>query len=82
MLIKYLLSHQQQRVKQLDAQARIQHQLRLRHCARLRQRGADFSISPAGLTLSFIAGALFQLRHHSAVKQLRSVAGFSWIRLL
>ena len=82
MLIKYLLRQQQLRVKQLDSQARIQHQLRLRHCARLRQRGAEFAVSTPGLGLSFIAGCLFQLRHHSAVRQLRSVAGFSWIRML
>lgn len=82
MLIKYLLNRQQQRVKQLDSQARIQHSLRLRYCNRLRQRGAEFAVSTPGLLLSFSAGCLFQLRHNSVVKQMRSVAGFSWIRLL
>lgn len=80
MLIDKLVCRQRLRVAQLAQQGRQRQKLLQAERWLLLQRGKAFIGSAPGLILSFSAGALFQLRHHSGVKTVRSLAGFSWLR--
>ena len=82
MLIDKLVCRQRQQVAQLAEQGQQQQQLLLAHSRLLRQRALNFIGSAPGLTLSFSAGVLFQLRHNSSVKTVRRLVGLRWIRLL
>jgi len=79
MLIDQLLIKQRLKVAHLAEQGRQQQKLLRAENWLLGQRAKAFIGSAPGLMLSFTAGCLFQLRHNSAVKLLRSVAGFRWI---
>lgn len=82
MLIDKLVCRQRQQVAQLAEQGHQQQQLLLAHSRLLRQCALIFIGSAPGLTLSFSAGVLFQLRHNSSVKTVRRLVGLRWIRLL
>ena len=82
MLIKQLLKKQQLKLTQLTAQSQLQQQVLLLRKQQLSQSVLTFLGSTPGLMLSFSAGCLFQLRHNSAVKVMRSVVGFRWIARL
>lgn len=81
MLIQQLLKKQQLRLSLLTEQSQQQQVLLLRK-QQLSQSALAFIGSTPGLLLSFSVGCLFQLRHNSAVKTLRSVVGFRWIARL
>lgn len=82
MLIQQLLNKQQAKLTELTAQSQLQQQELLLRKQQLLQSALTFISSTPGLILSFSAGCLFQLRHNSAVKTLRSVVGFRWIARL
>lgn len=82
MLIQQLLKKQQLKLTQLTAQSQLQQQVLLLRKQQLSQSALTFLGSTPGLMLSFSAGCLFQLRHNSAVKVMRSVVGFRWIARL
>ena len=82
MLIDQLLIKQRLKVAHLAEQGRQQQKLLLAENWLLGQRAKAFIGSAPGLMLSFTAGCLFQLRHNSAVKTLRSVIGLRWLRSL
>ncbi|OGO82655.1 MAG: hypothetical protein A2203_04515 [Chromatiales bacterium RIFOXYA1_FULL_46_5] len=82
MLIQQLLKKQQLKLTQLTAQSQLQQQVLLLRKQQLSQSVLTFLGSTPGLMLSFSAGCLFQLRHNSAVKVMRSVVGFRWIARL
>lgn len=82
MLIQRLLTKQQQQLTDLKAQSQLQQQLLLVRKQQLSQSALSFLGSTPGLMLSFTAGCLFQLRHNSVVKVIRSVVGFRWITKL
>ncbi len=79
MLIATLLKTKQQQVKALAEQSREQQKLLGAYQFLLKQNTLHFLSSAPGLALSFSAGVLFQLRHHSHVKTLRSL--IRWRRL-
>jgi hypothetical protein len=79
MLIDQLLIKQRLKVAELAEQGRQQQKLLLAENWLLGQRAKSFIGSAPGLMLSFSVGCLFQLRHNSAVKLLRSIVGFRWI---
>ena len=79
MLIAKLLNKQQQKVQRLAAQSRQQHKLLSAHSFLLRQRALSLIGSAPGLALSFSAGVLFQLRHHSSIKAVHSLIGWRWL---
>lgn len=82
MLIDKLVCQQRQQVAQLAEQSAQQHTVLQAHRALLHQRALRFIGSTPGLMLSFSAGVLFQLRHNSTVKTLRSLVGLRWLKLL
>ena len=82
MLIDKLLSRQRLRVAELAEQGRQRQKLLLAENWLLRQRALSFIGSTPGLMLSFSAGMLFQMRHNSTVKTVRSMVGLRWLRLL
>lgn len=82
MLIQQLIKRQQLRLELLLLQSQLQHQQLLQHKQQLSAHTLTLISSPPGLMLSFTAGCLFQLRHNSAVKALRTVVGFRWLRQL
>jgi hypothetical protein len=82
MLIQQLLKRQQLKLTQLTAQSQLQQQVLLLRKQHMTQSALTFIGSTPGLMLSFSAGCLFQLRHNSAVKVMRSVVGFRWIARL
>ena len=82
MLIDKLLRRQRLRVAELAEQGRQRQKLLQAESWLLQQRAKAFIGSAPGLMLSFTAGALFQLRHNSTVKTVRSVVGLRWVRLL
>ncbi|GAB60582.1 hypothetical protein [Rheinheimera nanhaiensis] len=79
MLIATLLKTKQQQVKALAEQSSEQQKLLGAYQFLLKQNTLHFLSSAPGLALSFSAGVLFQLRHHSHVKTLRSL--IRWRRL-
>lgn len=79
MLIQRLLTKQQQKLTELTAQSQLQQQLLLIRKQQLSAAALNFIGSTPGLMLSFCAGCLFQMRHNSAVKMMRSLVGFRWI---
>lgn len=81
MLIDKLLRRQRLRVAELAEQGRQRQKLLLAEHWLLRQRALSFIGSAPGLTLSFSAGMLFQLRHNSSVKTVRRLVGLRWLRL-
>ncbi len=82
MLVQQLLKRQQVRLELLLLQSQLQHQQLLQHKQQLSGAVLAFIASTPGLMLSFSTGCLFQLRHNSAVKTLRTVVGFRWLRQL
>lgn len=82
MLIDKLLHQRRQVVAQLAHEGHERQKLLRAETWLLQQRSKAFIGSAPGLTLSFSAGVLFQLRHNSAVKTLRSVVGLRWLRTL
>ncbi|PKM19358.1 MAG: hypothetical protein CVV11_12330 [Gammaproteobacteria bacterium HGW-Gammaproteobacteria-15] len=80
MLIDQLLVQQRKKVAQLAKQGHQQQQLLQAEGWLLSQRSRAFIGSAPGLMLSFTAGCLFQMRHNSAVKLVRSAVGLRWIR--
>lgn len=80
MLIDKLLSRQRLRVAELAEQGRQRQKLLLAENWLLRQRALSFIGSTPGLMLSFSAGMLFQMRHNSTVKTVRSMVGLRWVR--
>ncbi|WP_127024809.1 hypothetical protein [Rheinheimera mangrovi] len=79
MLIQQLLNKQQLKLNLLRQQSQQQQQVLLLRKQQWSQSALTFIGSTPGVMLSFSAGCLFQLRHNSAVKVLRSVVGFRWI---
>lgn len=79
MLIQRLLTKQQQKLTELTIQSQLQQQLLLVRKQQLSEAALRFIGSTPGLMLSFCAGCLFQMRHNSAVKIMRSLIGFRWI---
>lgn len=82
MLIQRLLKRQQVRLELQLLQSQLQHQQLQQKKQQLSASALTFIGSTPGVILSFTAGCLFQLRHDSAVKTLRSVVGFRWIARL
>lgn len=73
MLIAKLLKTQQQQVQALAAQSHQQQKLLGAYQFLLKQNTLHFLSSAPGLALSFSAGVLFQLRHQSHIKTIRSL---------
>ncbi|MGI2149826.1 hypothetical protein ACRN97_14590 [Shewanella baltica] len=82
MLIQQLLKKQQLQLTVLTEQGQLQHDLLLMRKRQLAQSSRDFMGSTPGLIVSFSLGCLFQLRHNSTVKLLRSTFGLRWITKL
>ncbi|GAA0663227.1 hypothetical protein [Rheinheimera tangshanensis] len=82
MLIQQLIKKQQVKLAVLTEQSQLQQQELLLRKQQLSQSALAFIGSTPGLLLSFSVGCLFQLRHNSLVKTLRSVVGFRWIAQL
>ena len=82
MLIQQLVKKQQLKLAVLTEQSQLQQQELLLRKQQLAHSARNFIGSTSGLLLSFSVGCLFQLRHNSAVKTLRSVVGFRWITKL
>jgi hypothetical protein len=82
MLIQQLIKKQQLKLAVLTAQSQLQQQELLLRKQQLSQSALTFIGSTPGLILSFSVGCLFQLRHNSAIKVMRSVVGFRWITRL
>lgn len=73
MLIATLLKTKQHKVQTLAEKSRLQHKQLQAHQFLLKRSTMRFLASAPGLTLSFSAGVLFQLRHQSHIKTLRSL---------
>lgn len=82
MLIQQLIRKQQLKLTALKEQSQLQQQELLLRKQQLSQSALAFIGSTPGLILSFSVGCLFQLRHNSLVKVMRSVVGFRWITKL
>ncbi|CAI3801902.1 hypothetical protein [Rheinheimera sp. MM224] len=82
MLIQQLIRKQQLKLAVLTEQSQLQQQELLLRKQQLSQSALAFIGSTPGLILSFSVGCLFQLRHNSVVKVMRSVVGFRWITKL
>lgn len=80
MLIDKLLIRRRIKVAQLAEKSRQQQQLIQIENQLLQQRASEFIGTPPGLIVSFSAGCLFQLRHNSAIKTMRRLVGFQWLR--
>ncbi|MEO3680377.1 hypothetical protein [Rheinheimera fenheensis] len=73
MLIGRLLKTEQQQVQVLAEKSLQQHKQLQAYQFLLKRSTMRFLASAPGLTLSFSAGVLFQLRHHHSMKTLRSL---------
>ena len=82
MLIQQLIKKQQVQLTTLTAQSQLQQQELLLRKQQLSQSALTFIGSTPGLILSFSVGCLFQLRHNSVIKVMRSLVGFRWITKL
>jgi hypothetical protein len=82
MLIEKLLQKRKKTVAELALQGHQQQKLLQAQSWLLAQRAQSFIGSAPGLVLSFSAGCLFQMRHNSAIKTVRRMVGFRWLRLL
>ncbi len=82
MLIQQLIKKQQVKLAVLTEQSQLQQQELLLRKQQLSQSALAFIGSTPGLLLSFSVCCLFQMRHNSLVKTLRSVVGFRWIAQL
>ena len=80
MLIDQLLIKQRLKVAHLAEQGRQRQKLLRSETWLLRQRTRAFISSTPGLMLSFSAGVVFQMRHNSTVKTVRSLVGLRWLR--
>jgi hypothetical protein len=80
MLIDKLLRQQRLQVTQLAEQGRQRQKLLRAETWLLRQRAGAFISSTPGLMLSFSAGVVFQMRHNTTVKTLRTMVGLRWLR--
>lgn len=78
MLIQQLLKKKQRHLAEQAEQGQRLHRLLLARNQHLTQSVRVFISSAPGLMLSFGLGCLFQLRHNSAVKLLRSTVGLRW----
>ncbi len=82
MIIDLLISKHQLKLQQCAAEYQQQQQLKHAYLWLLGQRSKQFLGSAPGLTLSFGAGVLMQMRHTAAVRTVRRLAGFQWLRYL
>lgn len=82
MLIQQLIKKQQLELTALTEQSLLLQQERQLRTQQLSQSALAFTGSASGVMLSFSVGCLFQLRHNSVVKVMRSVVGFRWITKL
>lgn len=82
MLIHYLVKQQQKRLNLLIEQSKLQQEILLLRQQQLKEHSLVFITSAPGLILSFSLGCLFQLRHNKAIKTMRTLVGFRWIRML
>ncbi|GIU12580.1 hypothetical protein [Shewanella glacialipiscicola] len=82
MLIQRLLKKKQVRLAELTEQSRIQNEQLQVNSQLLAQHIRIFMGSTPGLMMSFGLGCLFQLRHNSTVKLVRSLFGLRWITKL
>ena len=82
MLIQQLIKKQQVQLVALTEQSQLQQQELLLRKQQLSQNALAFIGSTPGLLLSFSVGCLFQLRHNSVIKVMRSLVGFRWITKL
>jgi hypothetical protein len=78
MLIKQLLKKQQRHLAEQAEQGQLLHTVLLARNQHLTQSILAFIDSTPGLMVSFGLGCLFQLRHSSPVKLLRSAVGLRW----
>ncbi len=82
MLIHYLVKQQQTRLNLLTEQSKLQQEILLLRQQQLKEQSLAFITSDPGLILSFSLGCLFQLRHNKAIKTIRTLVGFRWIRMI
>jgi hypothetical protein len=82
MLIHYLVKQQQKRLNLLIEQSKLQQEILLLRQQQLKEHSLAFITSAPGLILSFSLGCVFQLRHNKAIKTMRTLVGFRWIRML
>lgn len=82
MIIDKLIKKQQLKLLQCTAAYQQHQQLRQAYLWLLAQRSKQFLGSAPGLTLSFGAGVLMQLRHTTAIRTVRRLAGFQWLRFI
>ncbi|PTA48419.1 hypothetical protein C9I43_15010 [Shewanella morhuae] len=82
MLIQRLLKKQQVTLAELTEQSRLQNEQLQANSQRLTHHIRTFMGSTPGLVMSFGLGCLFQLRHNSTVKLVRSLFGLRWITKL
>lgn len=82
MLIHYLVKKQQKRLNLLIEQSKLQQEMLLLRQQQLKEHSLAFITSAPGLILSFSIGCLFQLRHNKAIKTMRTLVGFRWIRMI
>lgn len=82
MLIDLLIKKDKLKLQHCNEQFRQQQQLRHAYLWLAGQRCKQFLGSAPGLTLSFSAGMLMQLRHNATVKTMRSLGAMRWLRLL
>ena len=82
MLVQQLLKKQQLKLAVLTEQGQLQHELLQVRIQQLAQSGRAFIGSTPGLIVSFSLGCLFQMRHNSTVKLLRSTFGLRWMTKL
>lgn len=80
MLIAGLIQKQRQAVDLQAALWRQQHTVLQTQHWFFKRSLTRFCTSLPALGLSFSAGFIMQARHHKAVKTLRRVIGFSWLR--
>ncbi|SNY54724.1 hypothetical protein SAMN06297280_2718 [Arsukibacterium tuosuense] len=82
MLIDLLIKKDKLKLQHCTEQ--FQHHQQLRHAFLFLsgQRCKQFLGSAPGLTLSFSAGMLMQLRHNAVVKTMRGLGALQWLRRL
>ncbi|MDX1538934.1 hypothetical protein [Arsukibacterium sp.] len=82
MLIDLLIKKDKLKLQQCTARFEQQQQLRYAYLWLAGQRCKQFIGSAPGLTLSFSAGLLMQLRHNAMVKTMRGIGAVQWLRRL
>jgi hypothetical protein len=82
MLIELLIKKHQLRLQQCTERYQQDQRLRCAYLWLLQQLAKQFLSSAPGLAISFTAGMLMPLRHHSAIKMLRRSGALHWLRQL